>query len=109
MTNPCGILLRLPMADPPNPPDASALLSREETVELVDRARRGDEDAVQVLMARFLPRLRRWASGRMPIALRDWPTRRTLCRTCCSSRFRRWAASTQTAKEACRLTCDRPC
>ena len=60
------------MADPPDPPDEGAFPpSRDETVELVDRVRAGDQDALAILMARFLPRLRRWASGRMPIALRD--------------------------------------
>ena len=45
--------------------------SPDETVDLVNRVRAGDQDALGVLMARFLPRLQRWASGRMPIALRD--------------------------------------
>jgi len=68
----CGILLGLPMADPPDLPDASnPLPPPDETVELVNRVRSGDQDALALLMARFLPRLRRWASGRMPIALRD--------------------------------------
>jgi RNA polymerase sigma-70 factor (ECF subfamily) len=60
------------MADPPDPSDANAPLpSTDETVELVDRVRGGDQEALAILMARFLPRLRRWASGRMPVALRD--------------------------------------
>ena len=60
------------MADPPDPPDEGATHpSPDETVELVSRVRGGDQDALAILMARFLPRLRRWASGRMPIALRD--------------------------------------
>jgi RNA polymerase sigma factor (sigma-70 family) len=45
--------------------------SADETVDLVNRVRAGDQEALGVLMARFLPRLRRWASGRMPNALRD--------------------------------------
>jgi len=60
------------MADPPAPPDASTpSTSNDETLNLVDRVRAGDQEALAVLMARFLPRLRRWASGRLPIALRD--------------------------------------
>src|SRR4029077_16554909 len=59
-------------ADPPDLPDASnPLPPPDETVELVNRVRAGDQEALAVLMARFLPRLRRWASGRMPNALRD--------------------------------------
>lgn len=60
------------MADAPDPPDEGVTLpSPDETVELVSRVRGGDREALAILMARFLPRLRRWASGRMPIALRD--------------------------------------
>ncbi len=36
------------------------------TGELVERARRGDERALHALMARYRPRLERWASGRLP-------------------------------------------
>jgi len=43
----------------------------ETTLELVERVRRGDDKALADLMARFLPRVKRWASGRMPIAIRD--------------------------------------
>src|SRR6478736_1095656 len=53
-----------PDDDIPGPP-------ADETVDLVNRVRAGDQEALAVLMARFLPRLRRWASGRMPNALRD--------------------------------------
>lgn len=56
----------------PHPPDASPPApAPDETLNLVDRVRAGDQQALAVLMARFLPRLRRWASGRLPIALRD--------------------------------------
>lgn len=36
------------------------------TQELLQRARGGDRGALDALMARYLPRLRRWASGRLP-------------------------------------------
>lgn len=36
------------------------------TQELLQRAREGDRAALDALMARYLPRLRRWASGRLP-------------------------------------------
>jgi RNA polymerase sigma-70 factor, ECF subfamily len=41
------------------------------TLHLVDRVKHGDPEALEVLVGRFLPRLRRWASGRLPVALRD--------------------------------------
>jgi RNA polymerase sigma-70 factor (ECF subfamily) len=41
------------------------------TLQLVDRVKRGDQDALAVLMGRFLPRLQRWASGRLPGGVRD--------------------------------------
>ena len=36
------------------------------SLELVRRARRGDRDAIDVLFARHLPSLHRWARGRLP-------------------------------------------
>jgi RNA polymerase sigma factor (sigma-70 family) len=36
------------------------------TFQLLDRAKAGDEAAMDELIARYLPRLRRWASGRLP-------------------------------------------
>ena len=38
---------------------------------LLARARAGDVQALDVLIARYLPRLRRWASGRVPAWARD--------------------------------------
>ena len=38
----------------------------DSTVELVARAKDGDRDALDRLFARFIPPLRRWASGRLP-------------------------------------------
>jgi RNA polymerase sigma-70 factor (ECF subfamily) len=38
----------------------------ETTSVLLDRVRVGDESALEALIARFLPRLRRWAAGRLP-------------------------------------------
>lgn len=49
------------MQDPPSP--APELLL---TTELLDRARQGDPAALAALTARYLPRLTRWASGRLP-------------------------------------------
>src|SRR5438874_8689639 len=41
------------------------------TFDLVERAKAGDSDALNHLFARFLPALRRWASGRLPRWTRD--------------------------------------
>jgi RNA polymerase sigma factor (sigma-70 family) len=43
----------------------------ESSVHLLARARAGDRTALDALMARHLPRLRRWASGRLPRWARD--------------------------------------
>jgi len=50
-----------PSSPPPSP---------EETVTLLARVRAGDDDALQALLIRLLPRLRRWAHGRLPPAAR---------------------------------------
>jgi RNA polymerase sigma-70 factor (ECF subfamily) len=66
------------MADEPNPEKAmparrdhiDPLLSDEPTMELVIRAREGDRMAVEALLQRCLPSLKRWAHGRLPAAAR---------------------------------------
>jgi RNA polymerase sigma factor (sigma-70 family) len=51
--------------------DAPArLLSDEPTVELLLKAREGNRDAVEALLERCLPRLKRWAHGKLPAAAR---------------------------------------
>jgi RNA polymerase sigma-70 factor (ECF subfamily) len=48
----------------------STLLSDEPTIELVVRAREGDRLAVEALLQRSIPSLRRFAHGRLPAAAR---------------------------------------
>lgn len=43
----------------------------ESSLDLLERAQAGDAPALDELMARHLPRLRRWASGRLPRWARD--------------------------------------
>jgi DNA-directed RNA polymerase specialized sigma24 family protein len=38
---------------------------------LLQRARQGDQDALNALFERYLPALRRWARGRLPRWTRD--------------------------------------
>ena len=47
-----------------------ALLSDEPTIELVVKAREGSRDAVEALLQRCLPQLKRWAHGRLPAGAR---------------------------------------
>jgi len=59
-----------PLADrPPAGPAGEASL--DSTVALVERAKTGDREALDRLFTRFLPSLRRWASGRLPRWTRD--------------------------------------
>jgi RNA polymerase sigma-70 factor (ECF subfamily) len=46
-------------------------LESESSLRLLERAKAGDRHALEVLMARYLPRLRRWATGRLPNWARD--------------------------------------
>jgi DNA-directed RNA polymerase specialized sigma24 family protein len=55
----------LPRADEQRRPH-----SPDETATLLDRVRAGDDDALEALTARILPRLQRWAHGRLPPAAR---------------------------------------
>src|SRR6185436_18319376 len=50
---------------------ADQLPALDSTFELVERAKSGDDDALNQLFARYLPPLRRWASGRLPQWTRD--------------------------------------
>ena len=43
----------------------------ESSLDLLERAQAGDRAALDALVARYLPRLRRWASGRLPRWARD--------------------------------------
>jgi RNA polymerase sigma-70 factor (ECF subfamily) len=45
--------------------------SGETSLDLLERAKAGDRGALDQLVARYLPRLRRWASGRLPRWARD--------------------------------------
>jgi RNA polymerase sigma-70 factor (ECF subfamily) len=56
---------------PPDETPAAGGVAVDSTVDLVERAKAGDSDAVNRLFARFLPSLRRWASGRLPRWTRD--------------------------------------
>jgi len=53
-----------------NEPPMTPLLSDEPTIELVVRARAGDRPAMEALLERCLPPLKRWAHGRLPAAAR---------------------------------------
>jgi len=59
--------------DRPDEPAASTsnALGAESTLSLVERAHRGDEGALERLMARHLRPLKRWARGRLPSWARD--------------------------------------
>lgn len=58
------------MADPLVPPHGQ-VDSPDATIHLLERARAGDEAALEKLFARYLKPLRRWASGRLPKWARD--------------------------------------
>jgi RNA polymerase sigma-70 factor (ECF subfamily) len=56
---------------PPGDDHESDLLSDEPTMELVVRARDGDRQAVEALLQRSIPQLKRWAHGKLPPAARS--------------------------------------
>jgi RNA polymerase sigma-70 factor (ECF subfamily) len=51
-------------------PSTTESLSATSSFDLVLRANRGEAQALEALMARYLPRLQRWAHGRLPAAAR---------------------------------------
>ena len=46
-------------------------MAAESSLDLIERAKAGDSQALDTLIARYLPRLQRWASGRLPAWARD--------------------------------------
>jgi RNA polymerase sigma-70 factor, ECF subfamily len=60
----------MPPLKTPSTATQSPLISDEPTIELVVRAREGDRLAVEALLERCLPSLKRWAHGRLPMAAR---------------------------------------
>jgi len=55
-----------PDSEPPTPKTAATLISDEPTIELVISARAGDRLALEALLERCLPPVKRWAHGRLP-------------------------------------------
>jgi RNA polymerase sigma-70 factor, ECF subfamily len=54
-----------------NGPGDAAAPAADSTFSLLQRARAGDRSAVDRLFSRYLPRLQRWARGRLPAHVRD--------------------------------------
>src|SRR5262245_24615753 len=58
-------------ANPSKGPSALDTLSPETTIDLLMRVKAGDDEALDRLLGRCLPALRRWAHGRLPSCARD--------------------------------------
>lgn len=74
---------------PPGAPGANSVSTGETTSHLLDRIRSGDRQALDSLFERFGPRLRRWASGRMPRFARDMSDTEDLVQETMLATFRR--------------------
>jgi RNA polymerase sigma factor (sigma-70 family) len=68
------------------PSDRPALHS---SLTLLERARAGDREALESLIARYLPRLQRWASGRLPRWARDMAETQDLVQEALFQTFKR--------------------
>ena len=64
----------------------------ESSFELIQRAQQGDDEALSRLLSRYLPRLRRWASGRLPGYARDLGDTNDLVQEAVISTFRNLTA-----------------
>jgi RNA polymerase sigma-70 factor (ECF subfamily) len=62
---------RLPHPRLPGPEELGTASDSESTFRLIERARAGDQEALDRLFARHLKPLQRWASGRLPKWARD--------------------------------------
>jgi len=59
------------MSPGPSPDDEAAAAPLLAMVELLRLAKEGDQQALEQILARYVPRLRRWASGRLPVRARS--------------------------------------
>ena len=64
------VMTNSPERSIPPSADAAAERSVESSMDLLLRAQAGDNRAVEELCARYLPRLKRWAHGRLPLSSR---------------------------------------
>ncbi len=62
--------------------------SPSSSLPLIARAQAGDEEAIDLLIARYMPRLHRWASGRLPPWARDLAETQDLVQETLNSVFR---------------------
>lgn len=60
-----------PETGSPESPESGRTGEAESTFHLIQRFRGGDKEALELLFARHLPRLQRWAKGRLPRWARD--------------------------------------
>ena len=75
-----------PVNEPHESPVASGL---ETSLDLLRRAQAGDAEALNTLIARYLPRLRRWATGRLPADARGMADTQDLVQETVSQAFRK--------------------
>jgi RNA polymerase sigma-70 factor (ECF subfamily) len=70
-------------------PDGARVVDLESTVHLIERARAGDQEALERLFSRYLKPLQRWASGRLPKWARDLADTDDLVQDTLAQTFRR--------------------
>ena len=86
-------------------PELTPLLSDEPTIELVVRARAGDRPAMEALLERCLPPLKRWAHGRLPAAARGNMDTGDLVQEAALHVLGAWTASSRAMSAPCRRIC----
>ncbi len=64
----------------------------ESSFELIERARTGDSEALERLLARYRPRLQRWASGRLPRYAREMTDTDDLVQEALIGTVRNWGS-----------------
>ncbi|HEY0874372.1 MAG TPA: sigma-70 family RNA polymerase sigma factor [Vicinamibacterales bacterium] len=72
----------------------------ESSFELIQRAQQGDDDALNRLLERYLPRLRRWARGRLPSYARDLGDTNDLVQDVVTRTFRNFSSFEQRGEGA---------
>jgi len=77
----------MPSGDDPH--NSAFVTTAETSLDLLRRAQAGDADALNTLAIRYVPRMLRWATGRLPRGARGMTDTHDLVQDCVSQAFRR--------------------
>ena len=83
-------------------------MAGDSTQRLLARARDGEHEALEILFAKYLPRLQQWASGRLPRWARDITDTPDLVQDTLLQTLKRIDGFEPGTRGRCKRTCGKP-